>query len=176
MSDIFSGGLAYEFTNEANNYGLVEVQDNGDIKLLPDFFNLKNQYDSNSQEAHTQTSQLIPKVKDYNIGGFYQFFNYEICNKSYPNLKILKELPKAPAVHLVNYGEIVQRGNLISLTDEQLMSRYKIFSHNGALYTNRNKIKRIIDLTSESILKTPTKMRNGMYNYSSLPIIIVLTL
>lgn len=39
MIDVFNGGLVYEFTQEANNYGLVEILPNGDVKLLRDFCN-----------------------------------------------------------------------------------------------------------------------------------------
>ena len=41
MIDVFSGGLVYEFTQEPNNYGLVKVLSNGDIKVLRDFIQLK---------------------------------------------------------------------------------------------------------------------------------------
>ena len=38
MIDVFSGGLVYEFTQEPNNYGLVKVLSNGDIKVLRTLF------------------------------------------------------------------------------------------------------------------------------------------
>ena len=41
MIDVFSGGLVYEFTQEPNNYGLVKVLSNGDVKVLRDFIQLK---------------------------------------------------------------------------------------------------------------------------------------
>ena len=43
MSSVFSGGLVYEYSNETNNYGLVQI--NGDkVTKLTDFENLKNEY------------------------------------------------------------------------------------------------------------------------------------
>lgn len=45
MTGVFSGGLAYEFTQELNNYGLVTVDVDGDVYLRPDFITLKNQFE-----------------------------------------------------------------------------------------------------------------------------------
>lgn len=45
MTGVFSGGLVYEFTQEPNNYGLVQV-DGDNVTTLPDFDNLKKQYSS----------------------------------------------------------------------------------------------------------------------------------
>lgn len=46
MIDVFSGGLVYEFSQEPNNYGLVEIQPNGDVKILRDFIQLKKKFDT----------------------------------------------------------------------------------------------------------------------------------
>ncbi|CAG8511088.1 1093_t:CDS:2 [Ambispora leptoticha] len=43
MTSIWSGGIVYEWTEEANNYGLVKVNDNSSITPLQDFYNLKQQ-------------------------------------------------------------------------------------------------------------------------------------
>lgn len=44
MSQALSGALVYEYTQEANDYGLVQLNDNGTVSLLVDFENLKSQY------------------------------------------------------------------------------------------------------------------------------------
>ncbi|CCC69094.1 hypothetical protein NCAS_0C01040 [Naumovozyma castellii] len=45
LAGLFSGGLVYEFAEEANNYGLVEVDDSdGSIQYKKDFDNLKSRY------------------------------------------------------------------------------------------------------------------------------------
>ncbi|KAF3940499.1 hypothetical protein ABW19_dt0206611 [Dactylella cylindrospora] len=47
MTVVFSGGLVYEWTNETNNYGLVQVsEDRSSIDLLVDYENLKSMYES----------------------------------------------------------------------------------------------------------------------------------
>ncbi len=43
MTPVFSGGLVYEYTMEANNYGLVELE-NGRVKELEDFQTLKSAF------------------------------------------------------------------------------------------------------------------------------------
>lgn len=47
MTGVFSGGLVYEFTQEPNNFGLVQVSANGtyDEKLV-DYDNLKKKYEA----------------------------------------------------------------------------------------------------------------------------------
>ncbi|KAK0639370.1 glycoside hydrolase family 72 protein [Cercophora newfieldiana] len=44
MTDVFSGGVMYEYTQEANNYGLVDIHDDGSITLRPDYYALKGQF------------------------------------------------------------------------------------------------------------------------------------
>lgn len=66
MSQSFSGGLIYEYTQEDNDYGLVKLNKNGTASLLVDYENLMNQYgklDMKAIEASnkTQTSYKAPK-------------------------------------------------------------------------------------------------------------------
>ena len=45
MSSVFSGGLVYEYSQEPNNYGLVEVSNDGNtVTKRSDFDSLKKQY------------------------------------------------------------------------------------------------------------------------------------
>lgn len=45
MSSVFSGGLVYEYFEESNNYGLVNV-DNSKVSPLEDYYNLQKMYNS----------------------------------------------------------------------------------------------------------------------------------
>lgn len=44
MMNVFSGGVVYEFAQEANEYGLATINDDGSVELLSDYDSLKNQY------------------------------------------------------------------------------------------------------------------------------------
>lgn len=44
MTQSFSGGLIYEYSQEPNDYGLVELNDNGTVTLRIDYANLQAQY------------------------------------------------------------------------------------------------------------------------------------
>lgn len=46
MSSVFSGGLVYEYSNEDNNYGLVDIESDTTVNKLTDYNNLKQQYQS----------------------------------------------------------------------------------------------------------------------------------
>lgn len=45
LIDSFSGGLVYEYGEEANKYGLVKIDDDGNIEYKADLENLKKQYE-----------------------------------------------------------------------------------------------------------------------------------
>lgn len=44
MDEVFSGGIVYEYTQEPNNYGLVDMKEDGSATLMSDFLSLKEQY------------------------------------------------------------------------------------------------------------------------------------
>lgn len=44
MTSKFSGGLIYEFSQESNKYGLVQISSSGTAQMLSDFNSLKSQY------------------------------------------------------------------------------------------------------------------------------------
>ncbi|CAI5759689.1 unnamed protein product [Candida verbasci] len=50
MSSVFSGGLVYEFSEESNNYGLVEI-DGDSVSPKDDFDNLKKEFNKTSNPS-----------------------------------------------------------------------------------------------------------------------------
>lgn len=44
MSDVFSGGIVFEYAQGINNYGLVNISSDGSAQLLSDFYTLKDQF------------------------------------------------------------------------------------------------------------------------------------
>ncbi|KAL4782128.1 Glucanosyltransferase-domain-containing protein [Aspergillus varians] len=65
MTQAFSGGLVYEYTQETNDYGLVKLNDNDTITLLVDYENLQSQYSKldmdrirTSNSSHTDIKSI----------------------------------------------------------------------------------------------------------------------
>ncbi|KAH3679854.1 hypothetical protein WICMUC_000597 [Wickerhamomyces mucosus] len=50
MTDIWSGGIAYMYFEESNEYGIVEVVQ-GELNVLPDFENLKKQFQASEPKG-----------------------------------------------------------------------------------------------------------------------------
>ena len=46
MTGVLSGGLVYEWDQEVNNYGLINVNSNNTVTLLQDYNSLRAQYDT----------------------------------------------------------------------------------------------------------------------------------
>lgn len=66
MTQAFSGGLVYEYTQEANDYGLVKINDNGTVTLMVDYYNLQAQYeklDMSRIEASNVTQTSVKPAK-----------------------------------------------------------------------------------------------------------------
>ncbi|GMF03240.1 unnamed protein product [Ambrosiozyma monospora] len=81
MTDVWSGGIIYMYFEEANNYGLVEV-DGDEVKTLEDFENLKTQIVS--------VSPKIAKTGDVSADATLA------CPATYANWAAATELPPTP--------------------------------------------------------------------------------
>jgi len=46
VTPVLSGGMVYEFAQEESNFGLVVINNNGSVQLLPDFDTLQNQFNT----------------------------------------------------------------------------------------------------------------------------------
>lgn len=71
MSSVFSGGLVYEYSNETNNYGLVQIDSPTEVTKLDDFDNLKEQYSSHPNPTGSggySTSNNYSTCPDYEAG------------------------------------------------------------------------------------------------------------
>lgn len=64
MTPVFSGGLIYEYSEEPNNYGLVNLNDNSTVSILNDYDNLRKQYNSLDvsalEKANATATSLTP--------------------------------------------------------------------------------------------------------------------
>ena len=66
MMDVFSGGILYEFSEEPSNYGIVEIQDDGTVKLLQDYHTLAQQLAkvdyASIQDTEIDSSKLVTDI------------------------------------------------------------------------------------------------------------------
>jgi 1,3-beta-glucanosyltransferase GAS3 len=86
MSRVFSGGVIYEYTQEPNNYGLVEMEGSsgsGDVTILQDYDNLLQQMNNLDigilTRANTTATSLTPPSCDSdNVAGVNFTTSFEL--------------------------------------------------------------------------------------------------
>jgi len=61
MTGVFAGGLVYEYTQESNNYGIVDVATNGQVKSRDDFVSLKDAYSKAPKEVAIPKDATVPQ-------------------------------------------------------------------------------------------------------------------
>lgn len=82
MSSVFSGGIVYEYSNESNNYGLVQLSsDNLSVTTNQDFDNLKKQYASANPTGD---------------GGYHTSLAYSNCPPQSNSWEASNNLPPTP--------------------------------------------------------------------------------
>lgn len=67
MSQVWSGGLVYMYFEEENNYGVVKLNDEGDIEILDDFRYLEKEFSKVETKGVTRTEYLKTDHKISNI-------------------------------------------------------------------------------------------------------------
>lgn len=90
MTNVFSGGLIYEYAQEPNNYGLVDIHQNGSAQIMVDYNTLQVIYNT------TKVSYDFSKDIDGN--------RPKQCKKAYPNLNAANPIPECPAPELIKSG------------------------------------------------------------------------
>lgn len=105
MSDVFSGGVAYEWTQEDNNYGLVQIlaynsaSDNtgaAQVKLLPDYTFLQKELAKVAKLTKSSNASLI-KMDDFN-----EQRSAPSCPQASQNWKANEKLPPTPNQDVCN--------------------------------------------------------------------------
>ena len=163
MIDVFSGGLVYEFTQEPNNYGLVKVLSNGDVKVLRDFIQLKNKFDTLPELDY---SYIIQSMKE-NAKDIHQkltTFKTSIpkCELLYPNLDISRGVPPTIAQTLIETGVDAKRGEYVTLSNEDLTTTYKFFQESGEKLAIVDRIETMVEVDERrwKTEKHPKNLRN----------------
>lgn len=89
MTGVFSGGLLYEYSQEANDYGIVEIDKSGNIQMMEEFDTLREQY-SNAPEATIPSGSDIERTE-------------VACASSYANIEI-DDLPETQGGDMIENG------------------------------------------------------------------------
>ncbi|EJT42043.1 GAS2-like protein [Saccharomyces kudriavzevii IFO 1802] len=63
MATVWSGGLAYMYFEEENEYGVVRINDDGEVDILPDFKNLENEFKKAHPKGTTHEQYLTALEK-----------------------------------------------------------------------------------------------------------------
>lgn len=115
MSSVFSGGLVYEYSNETNNYGLVQISDDGaKVTKLDDFNNLKSEY---AKVSNPQGDGGYSTDNKYSTCPEYQKGTWEANNT-------LPDMPTDAQQYFDNgagepLGTIIKTQNLCKDTDDE---------------------------------------------------------
>jgi hypothetical protein len=155
MVNVFSGGLVYEFTQEPNNYGLVKVLPNGDVNLLPDYFQYQYQLDTLPHINYQQINKQIVKSQKQ----FSKFKHPQLvkCSQIYQNLDISKGVPQIPyeSVSLIKKGANVTRGRFIHLSQKQLTNKFNIYYNETEEYPITSTVQIDDDANSNRVSAIP---------------------
>lgn len=123
MTQAFSGGLVYEYTQEKNDYGLVKLNDNNTATLLIDYANLQKQYEKLDMDRiesgnSTQTSVKPEKCSADLISSKNFAFSFDIP----------KRLPKIQK--MIDDGlSKANKGKLVDVSSKEISQT--IYDHNG---------------------------------------------
>lgn len=131
MTPVFSGGLIYEYAQEANNYGLVDIDGEGSANALPDFDTLKREY--SNLEIYYDFSKEKEQKRPV------------ACKLSYAHLRVGTKLPDSPIMPTIQRGLEVPTGRYVDLRINSTM--FKIFDTRKNEISDR-RIKTVLDWKS----------------------------
>lgn len=148
MAEVFSGGLVYEFTQEANNYGLVKIDPHGNAQILKDFNTLKTRFmaieDSLKQQSFKEDLNAAP-----------------LCQPQYTNLDINMGTPTKLAKTLIEKGVSPITDGYCDLDSKDTETKYKIYDSDGSLWDISKGIRLINGLTDDAVQNDPKSKGKG---------------
>lgn len=164
MIGVFSGGLVYEYTQEPNNYGLVQVLDNGDVKLLDDFLALKYQLDHLPEMKYDDVANfLLANAQQMRNSLKKNNHIQPHCSGDFKNLDVTQGLPPTEAASLIAVGVGVEKGGYVKLRESQLRSTHKVLGTLGQTYIETPTVQVLEDTTpGPRRRKVESDMNKGM--------------
>lgn len=152
MIDSLCGGLIYEFTQQENNYGLVEILPNEDVRLLPDFIKFKatlaNMPDLDYWHiAHSMRKNARDILRDIST------LDYALprCKAFYANIDVSRPVPPSVADNIIRTRANVIPGNFVNLTGTRMSSPFSVYGPNYELFGPCRPINVTVDLYSTDL-------------------------
>ncbi|CAG8903281.1 unnamed protein product [Penicillium egyptiacum] len=128
MTQAFSGGLVYEWTQEKNDYGLVKVDDSNTVTTLVDYDNFQKQLNKLDMDRIMSSNATQTSVKP------------EVCStslikrKSFYNAWDLPEVPSKVADYIKNGLPDAPSGKFVSVSSTTIPQ--KVYDHTGKEITD----------------------------------------
>ncbi|OGE51953.1 hypothetical protein PENARI_c011G00916 [Penicillium arizonense] len=123
MTQAFSGGLVYEWTQEDNEYGLVSANDSDTITMLIDYANFQNQLGQLDMDRITSSNSSQTSVKAEECSASL------VTHKSFYNAWDLPEVPSKVSDYIKNGLPNAPTGKLVSVSSTTIPQ--KVYDHNG---------------------------------------------
>ncbi|AMD18604.1 HBL298Wp [Eremothecium sinecaudum] len=176
MYTVFSGGLVYEFNQEANNYGLIDTDADGNAILLPDFRTLQSVFKKVRFPSTLEVRQAI--LKD-NVVAMAPAVKSK-CESSYQNLDISHPVAANLATNMIKSSVKVRESKYVDLTLEQLKTPYKIFESNGKEVLRNARVDIVSNFDGED-LKNIRRLHKHRYrseasSYSKFSTLVLITI
>ncbi|KAK9465881.1 Glucanosyltransferase-domain-containing protein [Lipomyces arxii] len=129
MMYVFDGGLIYEYSEEANNYGLVTIDSDGSVTLSAEFVNLQNAY-ANITYTEISSDATIDSVEPPHC-------NADAIKTLDSSFDSSLSLPPCPAQDLLENGSGNNNlGRWIPLSD--MATNFSITDANGNEITDKS--------------------------------------
>lgn len=123
LKDTFSGGLIYEYSEEDNNYGLVEIDSDGNIELKEDYYNLQKAYANISKPSGSASSLgSEPTIKQCNS---------TLIKKTDQSFNSTTDLPPSPVLDTIKSGSGNNNVGKIVDIPQNLKTNYTIKDKDG---------------------------------------------
>jgi hypothetical protein len=123
MTQAFSGGLVYEWTQEDNDYGLVKVNDSNTVTTLIDFDNFQKQINKLDIDRITSSNSTQANVKAETCETSL------ITRKSFYNAWDLPEVPSKVSDYIKNGLPNAPTGKLVSVSGTTIPQ--KVYDYTG---------------------------------------------
>lgn len=153
LANVLSGGLIYEYSNEANNYGLVDIDSDGNVQLRQDYSNLKDalsKIDYNSTTLSDNSPSTPQQCDNSSLPSGASQFSFDL------------DLPDCPDENLLSQGGGNQNtGSLVDVASYTSISA-TIVNNSSSTITPT------ISFNSQNLVNSQTRLPSSSYSGGSV--------